>query len=182
MQPMPFPIPPLFITAVKDICAINTFEKLLNILFSEVYCWHFGFKRLLFSATITDMWIYEVLTLFTRWPLVFWSFLHPPLVARDVITPHWNSPPYWNSGQFPIITRLRNSSLVLLGRTSECSHGCAIIHLWELCKAWCKAMQRESRKRRVGIVTPPDARVLMTPRTPSPKRYRKENGDNLEMG
>ena len=24
--------------AVKDICAINTFEKLLNILFSEVYC------------------------------------------------------------------------------------------------------------------------------------------------
>ncbi|CAH3031842.1 unnamed protein product [Pocillopora meandrina] len=43
-------------------------------------------------------------------------------------------------------------------------------------------MQRESRKRRVGIVTPPDARVLMTPRTPSPKRYRKENGDNLEMG
>ena len=30
-------ITPLFITAVKDICAINTFEKLLNILFSEVY-------------------------------------------------------------------------------------------------------------------------------------------------
>ena len=26
-----------FITAVKDICAISTFEKLLNILFSEVY-------------------------------------------------------------------------------------------------------------------------------------------------
>ena len=30
-----------------------------------------------------------------------------------------NSPPYWNSWQFPIITRLRNSSLVLLGRTSS---------------------------------------------------------------
>ena len=27
-----FPIPPLFNTAVKDICAINTFEKLLHIL------------------------------------------------------------------------------------------------------------------------------------------------------
>ena len=77
MPPMPFPIPPLFITAVKDICAINTFEKLLNILFSEVYCWHFGFRRLLFSATITDMSLYEVLNLFTRWPLVFRSFLHP---------------------------------------------------------------------------------------------------------
>ena len=76
MPPMPFPIPPLFITAVKDICAINTFEKLLNILFSEVYCWHFGFRRLLFSATITDMSLYEVLNLFTRWPLVFRSFLH----------------------------------------------------------------------------------------------------------
>ena len=38
MPPMPFPMPLLFITAVKDICAINTFEKLLNILFSEVYC------------------------------------------------------------------------------------------------------------------------------------------------
>ena len=34
--------------AVKDIWAINTFEKLLNILFSEVYWWHFGFRRLLF--------------------------------------------------------------------------------------------------------------------------------------
>ena len=33
---MPFPIPLMFITAVKDICATNTFEKLLNILFSEV--------------------------------------------------------------------------------------------------------------------------------------------------
>ena len=38
MPPMPFPMPPLFITAVKDICAINAFEKLLNILYSEVYC------------------------------------------------------------------------------------------------------------------------------------------------
>ena len=73
--------------AVKDICAINTFEKLLNILFSEVYCWHFGFRRLLFSATITDMSLYEVLNLFTRWPLVFQSFLRPPLVARDIETP-----------------------------------------------------------------------------------------------
>ena len=33
---MPFMMPPLFITAVKDICAINTLEKLLKILFSEV--------------------------------------------------------------------------------------------------------------------------------------------------
>ena len=37
MPPMPFPMPPLFNTAVKDICAIETFEKLPNILFSEVY-------------------------------------------------------------------------------------------------------------------------------------------------
>ena len=38
MSPMPFPVPPFFITTVKDICTINTFEKLLNILLSEVYC------------------------------------------------------------------------------------------------------------------------------------------------
>ena len=31
-------MPPLFNTAVKNVCTINTFEKLLNILFSEVYC------------------------------------------------------------------------------------------------------------------------------------------------
>ena len=37
MPPMPFPMPPLFDTAAKDISAINTFEKLLNILFSEGY-------------------------------------------------------------------------------------------------------------------------------------------------
>ena len=87
MPPMPFPMPLLFITAVKDICAINTFEKLLNILFSEVYCWYFGLTTLLFSPTITDMSLYEVLNLFLRWPLVFQPFLHRPLVARDVVTP-----------------------------------------------------------------------------------------------
>ena len=42
---------------------------------------------LLFSPTITDMSLYEVLNLFLRWPLVFRPFLHPPLVARDVVTP-----------------------------------------------------------------------------------------------
>ena len=36
MPPMPFPMPSLFNTAVKDICAINTFEKLPNILFGKV--------------------------------------------------------------------------------------------------------------------------------------------------
>ena len=71
MPPMPFPMPPLFITAVKDICTINTFEKLLNVLFSEVSCWHFGFTTPQFSATTTDMSLYEVLTLFHRWPFVF---------------------------------------------------------------------------------------------------------------
>ena len=92
MPPMPFPIPPLFNTAVKDICAINTFEKLLHILFSEVYCWYFGFTTLLFSTTITDMSLYELLNLFPRWPLVFRSFLHSPLVAHDVITPKIHKP------------------------------------------------------------------------------------------
>ena len=71
------PMPLLFITTVKDICTINTFEKLLNILFSEVYYWCFGFTTLLFSGTITDMSPYEVLNLFPRRPLVFRSFLHP---------------------------------------------------------------------------------------------------------
>ena len=33
------------------------------------------------------MSLYEVLNLFPRWPLVFRSFLHPLLVARDVVTP-----------------------------------------------------------------------------------------------
>ena len=71
MPPMPFPMPPLFITAVKNICIINTFEKLLNVLFSGVSCWHFGFTTPLFSATTTDISLYDVLTLFPRWPFVF---------------------------------------------------------------------------------------------------------------
>ena len=33
------------------------------------------------------MSLYEVLNLFPRWPLVFRSFLHPLLIARDVVTP-----------------------------------------------------------------------------------------------
>ena len=87
MPLMPFPMPPLFITAVKDICTINTFEELLNILFSEVYCLHFSFPRLLFSAVTTDIFLYEVLKLFPCWPLIFWSFLLSPLIACDVVTP-----------------------------------------------------------------------------------------------
>ena len=87
MPPMPFPMPSLFITAVKDVRAINTFEKLLNILISEVYCWYFGFTTLLFSATITDMSLFESLNLFPRWPLVFRFLLLPPLVARYVLLP-----------------------------------------------------------------------------------------------
>ena len=34
------------------------------------------------------MSLYELLNLFPRWPLVFRSFLLPPLVARDVVTPN----------------------------------------------------------------------------------------------
>ena len=41
-------------------------------------------------------------------------------------------------------------------------------------------MNKESRKRKVAIVTPPDVRSLTNPRTPSPKRCREENGDNDE--
>ena len=66
MQPMPFPIPALFNIAVKDICAINTFEKLLHILLSEVYYSDFGFTTQLLSETTTDMSLYEVLNLFSR--------------------------------------------------------------------------------------------------------------------
>ena len=93
MPPMPFPMPLLFITAVKDVCATNTFEKLLNILFSEVYCWYFGFTTLLFSATITDMSVYEVLNLFSRWPLLFRSFLHPPLARKLIMLARANKKP-----------------------------------------------------------------------------------------
>ena len=81
------PMPSLFIKAVKDICTINTFE-LLNILFSEVNCLHFGFTTRLFPDTTNDLSIYEVLKLFYRWPLVIGSFFLSPLVARDVVTPH----------------------------------------------------------------------------------------------
>ena len=80
------PMPSLFIKAVKDICTINTFE-LLNILFSEVNCLHFGFTTRLFPDTTNDLSIYELWKLFHRWPLVFGSFILSPLVARDVVTP-----------------------------------------------------------------------------------------------
>ena len=84
------PMPSLFIKAVKDICTINTFE-LLNILFSEVNCLHFGFTTRLFPHTTNDMSIYEVWKLFHCWPLVFGSFFLSPLVARDVVTPFTES-------------------------------------------------------------------------------------------
>ena len=47
--------PPLFIAAVKDICTINNFEELLNILFSQVNCQHFGFKMRLLITTTNDL-------------------------------------------------------------------------------------------------------------------------------
>ena len=77
MPPMPFPMPPLFITAVKDICAINTSEKLPNILFREVYCRYFGFTTPLFSTTITDMSLYDVLNLFPADHAYFNLFFFP---------------------------------------------------------------------------------------------------------
>ena len=58
---MPFPMPPLFITAVKDICAINSFR---NILFYFINI--LALQILFFSATTTDMSLYEVLKLFPR--------------------------------------------------------------------------------------------------------------------
>ena len=42
----------------------------------------------LFSTTTTDMFLYDVLKLFPRWPLVFQSSPLPPLAARDVVTPN----------------------------------------------------------------------------------------------
>ena len=40
----------------------------------------------IFAATITDMSLYDELNLFYRWPIVFRSFLHSLLFARDVVT------------------------------------------------------------------------------------------------
>ena len=37
MPPIPLPLTPSFITAVKDLCIVNILVKLLNFLFSEVY-------------------------------------------------------------------------------------------------------------------------------------------------
>ena len=54
-------MPPLFITAVKDICAINTFR---NILFYFINI--LALQILFFSATTTDMSLYELLKLFPR--------------------------------------------------------------------------------------------------------------------
>ena len=88
-------MPSLFIKAVKDICTINTFE-LLNILFSEVNCLHFGFTTRLLDTT-NDLSKYELWKLFHRWPLVFGSFFLSPLVARDVVTP--DSVGFANGGQ-----------------------------------------------------------------------------------
>ena len=51
----------LFITAVKD---LSSFEKLVKILFREVYYQHLGFTTRLFSATTNDLSLYEVLKFF----------------------------------------------------------------------------------------------------------------------
>ena len=50
-----FPMPPLFVTVVNDICTIKTFEKLLNIVFSEVCSSHFSVTTRLFPATTHDL-------------------------------------------------------------------------------------------------------------------------------
>ena len=63
---MPFPMPRLFITAVKDVGTINTSEKLLKILFSEVYCKHFGSTTRFFFATTNNLSLYKLLKLFHR--------------------------------------------------------------------------------------------------------------------
>ena len=53
----------------------------------------------MFSATITDMSLYEVLNLIPYWPLVFRSFLHSPLIARDVVTPGIAKPQEHTDGE-----------------------------------------------------------------------------------
>ena len=82
MPPIPFPMPPLIFTAVKDICKINTFEKLPHILFDEVYCQHFDFATRLFSATTTDLFLYDVLQFFSA-DHSYFAFFPSPLVARS---------------------------------------------------------------------------------------------------
>ena len=71
------------------------FEKLHNSLFCAVYCWHFSFITLLFSTTTTDLSLYEVFKLFPRWPLIFWSFLLPPLATHDVVPNQTRSNSKW---------------------------------------------------------------------------------------
>ena len=119
MPPMPFPMPLLFITAVKDVCATKTFEKLLNILFSEVYCWYFGFTTFLFYETTTDMSLHEVLNLFLRWPLVFRYFLHPRLVAHDVVTPLFSLPQLTLAKMTVHAKSNQNRKLITLARANK---------------------------------------------------------------
>ena len=134
IPPVPFPMPLLFITAVTDICAINTFEKLLKILFSEVYRWHFGFTTPLFSATSTDMSLYEVLTLFPYWPLVFRSFL---LARRSWCNNSHYSPNCWLFLACFLITIVLKPSYSLLTLRASCLVWC-LCRIYQLNKSRCR--------------------------------------------
>ena len=80
------PMPPLFNTAVKDVpstllknCLTFYLAKYtVNISALQHYCF----------VELQLMSLYEVLNLLSRWPFVFRSFLLPPLVAHDVVTPN----------------------------------------------------------------------------------------------
>ena len=66
------------------------------------------------------MSIYEVLNLFLRWPLVFRSSLHPPLVARDVVAPGFNRAKFTEHAQINCLsTVLSDSSLTTANKKRE---------------------------------------------------------------
>ena len=70
------------------------------------------------------MSLYEILNLFPRWPLVFLSFLLPPLVARDVVTCLGTAGKSCRGGNCPLFRLFTFSISLSMIRFS------AIINLW----------------------------------------------------
>ena len=70
------------------------------------------------------MSLYQILNLFPRWPLVFLSFLLPPLVARDVVTCLGTAGKSCRGGNCPLFRLFTFSISLSMIRFS------AIINLW----------------------------------------------------
>ena len=94
MPPMPFPMPSLFNTAAKDICAINTFEKIAKNLISEGYWLTFRLYNTIVFCNYNwyvSIWSIKFVSPLTTRISVFSSFPARRPWCSNSLKFHWSS-------------------------------------------------------------------------------------------